>query len=163
MGRFESFLINENRSYLGHRVGDVLTALQDLEEDMPNLGSRHISKLAEGIVNQIRKIIHSNWEQKNQKYLRELQKIGVAIARTIEERGDLKEIIPGVTAALQDLSGKLGVKVNNLKAPEQMPGEDISGDDFALTGDGPAPKQQQASEQPPMPADQTPPPPVPGA
>src|SRR5688572_14890888 len=130
MQRFEQFLLNESRSFLGHRVGDVLTALQDLEEDMPNLGSRHLTKLADEVVVQIKKIVHGSWEAENRKYLIDLQRVGAALARTIEERGDLKEVVPACAAALQELSGKLGVRVNDLKAPEQTPGEPVSGDDF---------------------------------
>lgn len=117
MDRFKLFLLNEERSFLGHRVGDVLTAMQDVQQDIPNLGQRHLTKLGEDLVNQIRKILHSRWSAKNYKHLKELQKIGVAIKRAIDEKGDLRELLPAATQAMQDLSTKLGVKVNNLQAP----------------------------------------------
>ena len=154
MDRFKYFLINENRTYLGRRVNDVLTSLQDVQEDMPNLGSRHLTKLADQIVNQIRKILHVNWDVANQKHLLELQKIAVALQKTIEEKGDLREILPAATQAVQTLAGKLGIKVNDLKSPE-MGGTDIKPDDFEVTGDGPQQKQEQppadqSMGQPPM-------------
>lgn len=148
MDKFKSFLLNEEKSYLGHRVGDVLTAMQGVQEDLPNLGSRHLTKLAEDLVNQIRKILHSRWSPKNQKHLKELQKIGVALKKTIEDRGDLKDVLPAATQAMQDLSGKLGVKVNTMDAPDLLPGQDIGQQDFQQTGTGPV--------QPPPPM--TPPP-----
>lgn len=118
MDKFKTFLINEDRSFLAHKVSDILTSMQELQEDMPNLGSRHLAKLAEQIVNQIRKILHERWSPKNLPYLKSLQKIAVAIQKTIEERDDLKEIFPAVLSSMQDLSGQLGVKINNLEAPE---------------------------------------------
>jgi hypothetical protein len=141
MGKFGLFLINEERSFLGHRVGDVLTAMQDVQQDMPNLGSRHLTRIAEELVNQIRKILHSSWSPKYNKHLKELQKIGVAIMRTVEEKGDLKEIIPTATQSLQSLSSKLGVKINNLDAPETMPGQEVGQNDFQMTGNGPEDQQ----------------------
>lgn len=155
MERFSYFLINEERSYLGHRVGDVLTSLQDLESDMENLGSRHLSRLAESIVNQIRKILHSRWSPKHTNQLKELQKIGVAIQKTIDDKGDLKQILPAAAHSLQQLSGKLGVKVNDLDAPEEMDsGEDISPNDFQATGPMPDFGQQDqgdpSAQGPPM-------------
>lgn len=144
MERFKGYLLNEEKSYLGHRVGDVLTAMQELEEDMPNLGSRHLNKLAEQLVGQIRKILHSQWTLKNQAHLRELQKIGVAIQKTIDDKGDLKEILPAATQALQQLSGKLGVKVNNMEAPEDM-------------GEEETPEQMNAPLEMPNPGDMPPP------
>lgn len=150
MDRFKLFLLNEERSFLGHRVGDVLTAMQDVQQDIPNLGQRHLTKLGEDLVNQIRKILHSRWSAKNYKHLKELQKIGVAIKRAIDEKGDLRELLPAATQAMQDLSTKLGVKVNNLQAPDQLPGQNAVQGDFQLTGSGPQDAQQQQGGQPPM-------------
>ena len=144
MDRFKVFLINEERGYLGQKVGDVLTSMQDLQSDMENIGSRHLTRLAEELVNHIRKILHNQWGAKNYKHLGELQKIAVAIQKTIDDKGDLKGILPAAAQALQNLSGSLGVKVNDLQAPEQEEGEDITQDDFELTGDG----QPQVQEDP---------------
>jgi hypothetical protein len=167
MDKFKLFLINEEKSYLGGRVGDVLTAMQDVQEDLPNLGSRHLVKIGEDLVNQIRKILHGHWSPKQFKTLKELQKVAVAIKRTIDERGDLRDIIPAATQAMQGVSGKLGVKVNDLQAPEQLPGQDAAPQDFQLTGNGPAPQQPpQGQPQPGMPPPQGQPqpgmPPMPG-
>lgn len=133
MEKFGEYLINEERSYFGGRIADVLTSLQDIQNDMPNLGSRHLSRLAENIVNQIRKILHSHWNPKYNNKLKELQKIAVAIQKTIDERGDLKEILPSATSALEMLSGKLGVKINTLNAPEAEQGQDLQPQDFQQT------------------------------
>ena len=163
MRRFRGFLLNEEKGHLGHKVNSVLTGMQDIQTDMGNIGSRHLNRLAEEIVNQIRKILHSNWTQKNHKYLIDLQKIGVAIMKTIEEKGDLKDVLPSATQELQNLAGKLGVKVNNLEAPE-IPGKDIDQDDFEMTGDGTSqpeqPQQPMQTQGDPMmqdPAQQMPP------
>lgn len=148
--KFKSFLINENKTYLGHRVGDILTAAQELERDMGDLGSRHLNRLADNIVNQIRKILHSQWGSKSEKHLHDLQKVAVAIKKTIEDRGDLKEILPTAVQELGRISGRLGVKVNNLEAPEapaQMGGEELDPQDFELTGDGTS-QPPQAQQQP---------------
>ena len=144
------FLINEERNYLGHRVNDLLTGMQDLQDDMENLGTRHLNKMADLIVNQIRKILHDQWSPKSQKHLRELQRIAVAIKRTIEEKGDLREVLPAAVQATQKVAGQLGVKVHGLEAPE-IPGGEVSQDDFELTGTGEQPPIDQVDQQqPPM-------------
>ena len=150
---FGEYLITEERNYLGSKVGTVLTAMQDLQSDMQNLGSRHIVRVAEQIVSQIRRILHSQWTPQQMKYLKELQKIAVAIQNTMDQKGDLKEIIPAAAAALSDVSTKLGVKVNTLDAPEEEGGQDVSPQDFQLTGNDP---QQQQQQQPQMPDPQQP-------
>lgn len=157
MEKFKYFLINEEKSYLGSKVADVLTPFQELQDDMQNMGARHLMRVADDLVNQIRKILHGHWKQDQQHHLKELQKIAVAVKKTIEERGDLKQIIPSATQALQKLSGKLGVKVNNLQAPEMNMGTPISQDDFEQTGNGPAqngPDMQNAQPQQMLPTGQ---------
>jgi len=147
MDKFKVFLLNEEKNYLGRKVASVLTPMQELQDDMQNMGARHLIRTAEKLVNDIRKILHGHWEQQQQKHLKELQKIGVAIQKTIDEKGDLREIIPSATQSLQTLSGKLGVKVNNLEGPEMQAGEPVSQDDFEETGDGPAQPQQPQQPQ----------------
>jgi hypothetical protein len=133
MAKFEEFLINEEKSFFGDKINNVLTSMQDVQNDMSNLGSRHLSRLAENIVNQIRKILHGHWNPKYNHKLKELQKIAVAIQKTIDDRGDLNQVLPAATAALEQLSGKMGIKANNLKAPEAEEGEDIQPQDFQQT------------------------------
>lgn len=149
-GRFKHYLLNEEKSYLSHRIGDVMTAMQDVQDDLPGLGARHLVKIAEDLVNQIRKILHGHWSEKNKKHLEELQKVGVAIKKTIEEKGDLKEMLPSATAYLQQLCGKLGVKMNNLDAPDITPGQDANSADFQQTQPDQPPQQQQMPQQPPQ-------------
>lgn len=159
MDTFKSYLLNEEKNYLGHRVGDILTSTQDLQNDMPNMGERHLTRVAETIVNQIRKILHSQWSVKNQQHLKQLQKIAVAVQKTIDDKGDLREIIPAATKALQSLSGKLGVKLHNLQPPEAEAGEEVNQDDFQLTGQEPQQSPEevpQQAQQPIMPNTQMP-------
>jgi hypothetical protein len=156
MENFKDFLINEDKSYLGNKIGDILTGIQDLQGDMENLGTRYISRKSEEIVNQIRWVLHGQWDAKHQVILKELQRSAVAIQKTIEDRGDLKQVIPAVAQSLQNLSGKLKVKVNSLEAPPQdMGGKNIMPQDFQSTET--PPEQPQASgaiggmEQNPLP------------
>ena len=107
MDKFKVFLLNEEKSFLGKKVAGVLTPMQELQDDMENMGARHLTRVAEKLVNDIRKILHGHWELQQQQYLKDLQKIAVAIQKTIEDKGDLRDIIPAATQSLQDLSGKL--------------------------------------------------------
>ncbi len=121
MASFKRYLINEEKSYLGQKIGDTLSAVQNIQDDMENMGTRHLSRMAEKIVNQIRQILHSQWSPKHLPKLKELQRIAVALQKTIEEKGDLRELIPAATSALEKLSGDMGTKVNNLPAEKGTP------------------------------------------
>jgi hypothetical protein len=112
--QFKHFLLNEEKSYLSQRISDILTALHDLQEDIENLGSRHINRMAESIVNQIRRVLHSNWSEKQHKSLKSLQKAGVGIMKAIEEKGDIKAVLASATQEIEELSGKLGHPVTDI-------------------------------------------------
>jgi hypothetical protein len=163
---FRDFLLNENKYYLGQRIGDVLTAIQDLQQNGESMGRRQMTANAQRIVDQIRTILHSNWSKKEEKYLTAIQKAGVAIARSIDEKDDLEEILGSVGEELQQVVSKMGVPVNSLATPpEEEPGE---GDSQVADSQGEKPQQpKQQPEQPPQqpdPSQQQPGmPPQPGA
>lgn len=147
MDNFSAFLLNEDKSHLGHKVNDILTSMQDLLDDMDNMGTRHFNRLVDELVNELRKVLHSQWSAQNHKYLSEIQKIAVALKKTLEDKGDLKEIFPAAVQVMQGLAGKLGIKANDLQAPGLEDGEEVTQDDFELTGTGP---QEQQPQQPPQ-------------
>jgi len=128
--RFKTFLLNENKVHLGQRMGDILNSIHDLEENGESMGNRQLMKSAETIVNQIRRILHTHWAQNELKYLEILQKIGVAIMKSIEEKsGDLIAIISSAGQEVEKTLSELGVPQNNLgvdKSAEDEPLDSMS-------------------------------------
>lgn len=118
MQKFKWFILNEQQAHLGVKLNDILTALQELQQDMAGMNLRHVVKITEDIVNQLRKILHSQWSPGQTKQLKQIQKIAVALMKTIEDDGDLKEIIPSAAAELEKVMSSVGQKANALKAPE---------------------------------------------
>jgi hypothetical protein len=116
---FKSYLFNENKEYLNHRIGDVLNALHDLNQNSQALGTRQLVRNATTIVNQIRRILHTGWEKTEEKTLKELQKVGVAIAKAIDEKDDLQNVLQTAASALEQLTSEVGSPINNLGAPDE--------------------------------------------
>lgn len=149
--QFKQFILNENQVYLGHRIGDILTAAQDLQDDFDNLGSRQTSRMIDQIVGQIRKILHSEWKSEQRPYLKQLQAVAVMLKKSVDEKKiqgqtyNLKDVLNMATQKLEEISGKLGVAVNDLNGPSEDK-QDISQQNFQLTGQdqplGPQPEQQ---------------------
>jgi hypothetical protein len=158
MQGFKGFLLNEEKSYLGHRIGDVLTVVQDLQTDIEGMGLRQITRIAQDIVNQIRKILHSEWSPRQMPQLRELQKVGVALMKAIEEKDDLKQIIPQLSQKIEEIGGKLGEKMNNLKGDKQTDNGNLDGSqvDMQMTPP-PAPPQNGQPNVPQIAGPQPPP------
>jgi hypothetical protein len=137
---FESFVLCEHRAYLGQKVGDVLTATQELRDDGPNMGTRDLTKFSEKIANQIRRILHSQWPKEEQKHLKVLQKAAVAIMKAIDEKDDLQNVISSTASELEKLTGDLGVPVNKFASSDTAPPDNDKGTADAVK---PQPKQQQ--------------------
>jgi hypothetical protein len=116
--RFKKFLLTEQRNYFSHRVGDVLTSVHELIRGGKQIGARQLVRHSQVVVNQIRKILHTSWPKSEYKYLVKLQKCGVALAKCIDEKGDLRETLNGVRHEIERLVEKIGNPINTLAAPE---------------------------------------------
>ena len=141
---FRDYLLNEDRAYFGERIGDLLNAVQDLVDNGASMGTRQLVKKSEGIVNQIRRIVHTNWPKKEEKNLEKLQDIGCAISRAIEEKDDLINVLTSIKGSLEELSADLGMPVQQSgegeKPEEEEPEESQSPE--------PTPQQSQPPQQP---------------
>jgi hypothetical protein len=113
---FKNFLLNEESQYFGAKIGDVLNAVQELASDSQNMGSRHLTRLVEQVVNQIRQILRSRWSAQQRPYLEQIQKAGVALMKAIDEQGDLPATLNSVVYELQVVSKKLGTPLNQVGA-----------------------------------------------
>ena len=113
------FILNENKIYLTQKIGDILTAVKELNDDSKNMGTRDLVRFSERIVNNIRRILHSNWSKEEKKYLLSLQKVGVAIMKAIEEKDDLPGIISSSASSLQKLVTDLGLPINKLATSDR--------------------------------------------
>ena len=113
---FKDFILLENRVYLGGKMGDILTALQELRDDAKSMGTRSLVRYAEKIVNQIRRVLHTHWPKDEYKFLKPLQKVGVAMMKAIEEREGLEEIVAGSAGELEKVLSKMGVPINKIGA-----------------------------------------------
>jgi hypothetical protein len=157
--QFRNFLLNEDHAYLGQRVGDILNALHDLTENGQHMGTRLLMLQAEGIVQQIRRILHTHWEKSEMKYLPILQKVGVAIMKSIDgknrEKTDLLEILQGAQSEIEKMSSDLGTPLNNLASPATTPAQDETGVNPSKTEGNPKKQQiqkpQTPSQQPQVP------------
>lgn len=114
---FRMFLLTEEREYLGTKIGDILTALQELNKDAPNMGKRHLMRLMKNIVRQIRRILHSSWTFEEQQYLKVLQKCGVAMMKSLDTNEDLVSVVSSVVSEIEKLSEKMEEPINNLASP----------------------------------------------
>jgi hypothetical protein len=114
---FKSFLFLEQKVYLSERIGDVLTGLQKLNNDIENMGKRHIMRIIDKIVARIRKILHGNWSYEEDRYLKELQKIGVSLMKGLDNKQDLVQLVTNCTDATEKLLDKLEKPINNVAAP----------------------------------------------
>lgn len=116
MNDFKSYLLNEQQEYLAQKIGDILSALQSLSEDSQNLGSRQLVRAADNVVNQMRRVLNGRWSRQEAKYLKQVQKSAVALAKAVDTNENLPEIISGVASALEKLLNGLGFPLNKIGA-----------------------------------------------
>jgi len=115
MGEFKEYLLNESRALLGQRIGDIANAAAHLGEEAPNMGKRQVIKHVERLATMIKRIIQSSWHKREQMHLKTLQKVGVALMKAIDEKGELEPIIQSGADELQGV-------LQNLKTPVHQAG-----------------------------------------
>ena len=133
MNNFKDFILTENKHYIGEKAGNILTALSNLSDDAENIGSRALAKAAQKIVDQIRVVLHGRWDEEDVKYLKVFQKIGVAIMKEIDEKGDLPNVLASSVSEIESLIDELQVPINSLavdttgeeEQPPLTPGAEI--------------------------------------
>jgi hypothetical protein len=117
---FKDFLLNEDKAYLGQQIGNILSATQDLVQNSKGMGTRQLVRSSETIVNQMRRILHTHWPQQHEDDLKRLQKAAVAIAKSIEDKDSLEEILQGAAQELEGLMGDMDSPVNQLGSPPEQ-------------------------------------------
>lgn len=137
---FKDFLLNESKYYLAERVGNILSAIQDLLENIEGIGKRQLIVNCDNIVSQIRSILQDSWSEKEKTYLLDIQKIGVAIAKCMDEKGELSDILQSAASSFEEISNKLGVPLNSIgnEKEEDTPKQE------------PQPQDQPPQEDPPQ-------------
>ena len=121
---FKNYLLTESKDNLMPKVGDLLSSAQSLSEDIPNLGPRDVATYTSLFVNQIRKILHGSWDDSDKNILKVLQKIGVNLAKAVEEKGDVPALIEAAVAALEKISEKTGKPINDVASDEKPEEQD---------------------------------------
>ncbi len=158
---FKYFILNEGRAYLGIRLGDILNATQDLEQNAKSMGTRQMVKNAENIVSQIRRVLHTHWDKQEEESLKKLQKAAVALSRAIEEKDNLESIITAVKGELEELVGDLGQPIGELGKPKGGMEAKEQEDKTPQKAPEPQPPGQPQPPQPLPPGQPQPPQPLP--
>lgn len=120
---WKAFLLNESKEYFSQKISSIQNGIQDISEDSANMGSRHLTRLVLTIVNQIRQVLHNEWSAQERPYLEKLQRVGVALMKAIDEKGDLPGTLKASAGEIQKILDDLGVPQNNIGSePMNTPG-----------------------------------------
>jgi len=113
--KFKEFLMTESNQYFANKLSNILNALQDLNDTSDDIGAKHLVSNAQTIVNQLRRIIHTQWKQSEMPYVKTLQKCGVAIMKAIEEKNDLKGVLKACQSHIESIVNKQDTPLNNVE------------------------------------------------
>ena len=141
---YQTTLNEQTDAYLGQKVGDIAHGVTDLQQNYQGMGMTQIKKNAEQIVNMIRRILHTHWPEEQEHTLKQLQKVGVNIMKTLKEKGDLQQILQASNGELAQALEKLGVPANQIGTPDAQQAPDGAPD-----GTGEPQGQQEPVQGPP--------------
>lgn len=152
---FKNYLILENEQFLAVQIKNILEDLQNLQDEIESIGTRNLVKTSTVIANNIRNIVKSHWEISDKKALFSLQKCGVAILKSIEEKSDLKELIPELVKEAETALVYLKEPVNKIASPSTKTAKEEPTPELPKSGDLspenlPLTSGSQSIEKPPV-------------
>jgi hypothetical protein len=111
---FRKFIVLENLQLFGDKVGNLLKDLQELQENYKDIGMNSTCQTIEKIIADIQPILTGHWDSSNKKYLKGLQKVGVALSKLLEEKDDFDKVLADCVEELKNITTKLNVPINDL-------------------------------------------------
>ena len=117
---FKDFLLSENKSDFAVKVGDILSALQDIYSDIDVMSKKDVFVYVINIVNKIRPLLKKDI---GLNYLKILQKIATALMKDYDEKNDPKDNIYSSIKELESLLSSVGLPINKInitKTPQQI-------------------------------------------
>jgi hypothetical protein len=132
---FKNYLILENEQFLAVQIKNILEDLQNLQDEIESIGTRNLVRTSTVIANNIRNIVKSHWEISDKKALFSLQKCGVAILKSIEEKSDLKEIMPELVKETEAALVYLKEPVNKIASPSTKTAKEEPTPELPKSGD----------------------------
>lgn len=111
---FKTFVLKENRVFLGKEISELLTSLQEIQDEAKKIGTKNLVRFTEKIVNQIRSLLGGHWVDDDYKFLKGMQKVGVALAKAIDDNDNLEEVIASSVSEIQAILKKMNVPLNDL-------------------------------------------------
>ena len=137
------------RYYLTEKIGNILFVIHDLLENIEGIGKRQLVVNCDNIVSQIRSILQDKWSEKEKTYLLDIQKIGVAIAKCVDDKGDISDILQAAASSFEEILNKLGVPLNSVgneqeeDTPKNSPPQEENQPSKEPSQDQPQPQNQQ--------------------
>lgn len=111
---FKGFIIRETQEFLGKEIGRICSYLQSLSDDAKKIGAEKLVEYVKVAISDIKTIIGGHWLPEDLKFLLDLQKVGVALSKSLEENNDLYAVLQSSVSQLRDTLKKMGVPVNDL-------------------------------------------------
>lgn len=111
---FKDFLIRETQEFLGKEIGRILSSLQSLSDDAKKIGAEKLVEYVKTLISDIQSIVGGHWLPEDIKYLLDLQKVGVALSKSLDEKNDLHGTLQSSAEQLKATLKNMGVPVNDL-------------------------------------------------
>ncbi len=118
---FKYYIFKENIKMLGSKIGDIISNFEKAIEQYDVVGLKTSMHNIAEISADIRSLIQGHMATENKKYMKELQKIGVALEKMIENKqGDSKKTLEDCASSLKNIAKEIGVPLNDIGvAPEE--------------------------------------------
>jgi len=125
---FKEFFIFENLGYLAKDLGDLLTSLQEYQDELNSLQKipkKRLNNICNSAFNKIKSILASgNLPRDKNKEILVLQKICYAFYKIEKNELDYKQFFPNIVKNLEYVITQLGMPINKIASADVVPNKE---------------------------------------
>ena len=124
---FKEFLLTENKSDLGEKLGYILNSIENLAQDIDKQGTK-LNVFAEDIVSRVKGILRSDWPSELKQYLIQIRNAITIVCKSLDgsNKMPLPDALKSFSEELKKIAQSLGSPINDIaspstKKPEESP------------------------------------------
>ena len=124
---FKLFLLNENKSDLGLKLGNIINAIDDLSQDIDKKGQK-LNVFADDIIARVKAILRSDWPSELSQYLKQIRNALIVICKSMDGSNEmpLPEALKIFLKQLKKISENLGSPITDVGTPPSKKPEEAN-------------------------------------
>lgn len=122
---FKQFLLTEDKSDLGLKIGNIVNAIDDISKDIDHKGQK-LNVFADDIIVRVKSILRTDWPSELIQYLKQIRSALIIVCKSMDgsNKTPLPEAMVSFSKQLKKIADGLGAPLTDIGTPPMSKPED---------------------------------------